>query len=282
MRLIVVSVVVGILVTILVGLGFGWPGIKVAYGIIPGLIAAFAAAFFIYRRVSARVAEDMARVQQLLTPTDLSRPTQPPIGGAIEVLLGTKQRLGPWLPSLGGQVEGHIGSLLYMAQRFEEARPHLLKAGFQHGPAHAMMGAIHFRAKEWGPMKLAFERSVKFTSKEAVLWNAYAWCLAESGDRDTAIAVLNRALVKMPGEARTRENLEALQNNRRMKMRAFEMPWYQFLLEQPPQDFLASMGYQVPQQRGNLPRPGFRTPPKSAGGPSAPKGPAIRRRDTKG
>jgi hypothetical protein len=56
MRLVIVSLLFGLLIGALVVLPFGWP---IAYGIIPGLLATVGAAYFIYRRVSERLAAEM-------------------------------------------------------------------------------------------------------------------------------------------------------------------------------------------------------------------------------
>ena len=289
MRLVTVSLLFGLLIGAAVVLPFGWP---VAYGIVPGLIATIGAAYFIYRRVSDRMAVEMVAVQNILAGSpqrpatsvaeqrEMEAKARTLIDQAVVVLLGIRNRLGPWIPTMSGQINGNIGSLLYMSKRFDDARPYLAGAAFNHGLAHAMMGAIHFRDKAPLLMKAAFERAVKWSEKEALIWNAYAWCLDESGDRTEAIAVLNRATKAMTAEPRTQANLENLQNGRKLKMQPFDMPWYQLLLEEPPREIVEQMmGGRDP--RANLPRPGFRAIPKSQGGKSMPQ-PQIRRRDTRG
>lgn len=289
MRLVTVSLLFGLLIGTLSVLPFGWP---FAYGIIPGLLAAIGAAYFLYRRVSDRMAVEMVEVQTILAGSpqkvatsvaeqrEMEAKARTLIDQAVALLVKIRDRNGPWIPTLTAQVDGNIGSLLYMSKRFDDARPYLKGAAFNHGLGHAMMGAIHFRDKADADMKAAFERAVKWSEKEALLWNTYAWCLDERGLRTEAIAVLNRAIKAMTAEPRTQANLEHLQNGRRMKMQTFDMPWYQLLLEEPPRELVEQMmGGRDP--RANLPRPGFRATPKSQGGKSMPQ-PAIRRRDTRG
>ena len=289
MRLVIVSLLFGLLIGALVVLPFGWP---IAYGIIPGLLAAFGAAYFIYRRVSERLAGEMLVVQNILAAApqrpatsvaeqrEMEAKARTTIDQAVVVLLSVRDRLGPWIPTMSGQISGNIGSLLYMSKRFDDARPYLAAAAFNHGLAHAMLGAIHFRDKAPLLMKAAFERAVKWSEKEALIWNTYAWCLDESGDRSEAIAVLNRGIKAMTAEPRTQANLENLQNGRKLKMQPFDMPWYQLLLEEPPREIVEQMmGGRDP--RAGFPRPGFRATPKAQGGKSLPQ-PTIRRRDTRG
>ena len=289
MRLVIVSLLFGLLIGALVVLPFGWP---IAYGIIPGLLAAFGAAYFIYRRVSERLAGEMLVVQNILAAApqrpatsvaeqrEMEAKARTTIDQAVVVLLSVRDRLGPWIPTMSGQISGNIGSLFYMSKRFDDARPYLAAAAFNHGLAHAMLGAIHFRDKAPLLMKAAFERAVKWSEKEALIWNCYAWCLDESGARNEAIAVLNRGIKAMTAEPRTQANLENLQNGRKLKMQPFDMPWYQLLLEEPPREMVEQMmGGRDP--RAGLPRPGFRATPKAQGGKSLPQ-PTIRRRDTRG
>lgn len=293
MRLVTVSLFFGLLIGALVGLAFGWPNVRISYGVIPGILAAFGAAYFIYRRVSDRMAIEMVAVQNILAGSpqrpatsvaeqrEMEAKARTTIDQAVVALLGIRKRLGPWIPTMAGQINGNIGSLLYMTKRFNDARPYLAGAAFNHGLAHAMMGAIHYRDKSPLLMKTAFERAVKWSEKEALIWNTYAWCLDESGNRTEAIAVLNRGLKAMTAEPRTQANLDNLQNGRKMKMQPFEMPWYQLLLEEPPREVVEQMMGGMRDPRAGLPRPGFRAIPKSQGGKSMPQ-PAIRRRDTRG
>ena len=81
----------------------------------------------------------------------------------------------------------------------------------------------------------AFEVAVEGSPKEALLWNVYAYCLWKSSQKDKAISVLERALEHVSSDERTRDNLKALQNNKKMKMRGWNMMWYQFHLDTPPQ-----------------------------------------------
>jgi hypothetical protein len=181
MRLVTVSLLFGLLVGALVGLAFGWPSLRISYGIIPAILAAGGAAYFIYRRVSERLAAEMLVVQNILAASpqrpatsvaeqrEMEAKARTTIDQAVVVLLSVRDRLGPWIPTMTGQISGNIGSLFYMSKRFDDARPYLAAAAFNHGLAHAMLGAIHFRDKAPLLMKAAFERAVKWSEKEALI-----------------------------------------------------------------------------------------------------------------
>ena len=105
-----------------------------------------------------------------------------------------------------------------------------------------MLGVIYMRKKENEKMIKAFEKGVKSSSSEALIWNLYAYCLSKVGERDKAIAVLNRAVKKVTGDERTASNLKALQNNAKMKMKSFGEMWYQFHLETVPMSMRVQAG----------------------------------------
>ena len=83
-------------------------------------------------------------------------------------------------------------------------------------------------------MDQSFEVAAQANKIESLLWNLYAYCLWKSNQREKAIQILNQALQFLSSDERTQHNLQALQNNRKMKMRSWNMMWYQFQLDKPP------------------------------------------------
>lgn len=231
---IALSLLVGTVVTILVGLAFGYPGVKVWYGIVPGLIAAIA--FFVWRSrvVMKELQSIMAELQSFLTPTNRMKPTKPDMDRAVAILQkGDKWR--KWQPFVGSQIDGQIGMLLYMDGRYKESTPYLEKSLNQNWMAKAMLACVHYRKKDYEQMNKTFEDATKGGKKESLLWNTYAWCNWKAGDTDKAISVLNRAKEAVSSDERTRRNLNALSNGKKMKMHAWNEMWYQFRLETPKQ-----------------------------------------------
>ena len=139
------------------------------------------------------------------------------------------------------QINSQIGSLYYVQKRFKDAEPYL-KDGFpMQGPTMCMYGCLLYKDKKEKEMIEQFEKTVKFNKKEPLYWNVYAWCLNQLKKRDEAIAVLNRCLAQHPSDKITRDNLDLLKNSAKVKMTPYEMQWYQFLLEDPPQAMIQKM-----------------------------------------
>ena len=218
---------VGALFSILLS---GW-----GYGIIPGLIVTVVVFVVLGRRVLKDLQGRMAEVQKILSPSHPTARTKPRIDDAVAVLQAGIDRWKPWQLFVEGQVCGQIGMLHYLDQRFDLAQPQLEKSSPRNWISKAMLGAIYFRRKRPNEMKEAFESAIRFSPKESLLWNAYAWCLYKRQMRDEAISVLNRAVEKLGAEERTARNLTAVQNSKGMKMKGWNEMWYQFHLEKPPQ-----------------------------------------------
>ena len=83
-------------------------------------------------------------------------------------------------------------------------------------------------------MEQAFERAVGAGKKEGLSWSVYAYALQKAGEREKAQKVMARAVEANPQDERLKSNLTALQNNKKMKMRAYEPQWFQFHLERLP------------------------------------------------
>src|SRR5436305_1465776 len=67
------------------------------------------------------------------------------------------------------------------------------------------------------------------------VWAVYAWCLSQSKNKDEALKVMGRAVEANPSDEKLKAGLTALQNDKRLKMKAYEPMWWQFGLEAPPQ-----------------------------------------------
>ena len=151
-----------------------------------------------------------------------------------------------WQPFIGGEIHAQIGMVQYMVKDYAQAEPHLRKAGPRNGLALALLAALHYQRKEYAEMERAFEGAVKGQKKEGVLWAAYAWCLLQHKEKDKALQVMNRAVVANPSDEKLKAGLVALQNDKKLKMKAWEPLWWQFGLE-TPQEMMG--GRQVRFQR---------------------------------
>lgn len=217
----IISIAVGAALTFGIGAFFGgwW------YGILPGMIGLVAAYVIMARRTMKQVQAIVQRAQSDLQGQNIDQ--------GIEILKEAYP-LGKWQFFVQAQVDAQIGTVLYMSQRFDEAEPFLKRAFKKNWVARAMLGTLYYKKKKHDKMKKVFEEAVTANKKESLLWNLYAYCMWKSGQRDEAIAVLNRAVEKLGDEKRTKKNLKALKNKRKMKMRSWNMAWYQFHLDRPP------------------------------------------------
>ena len=155
-------------------------------------------------------------------------------------------KYGPWQLYVADQINSQIGMAYYIRRDFSNAFPYLEKAFFKNWVAMGMLAISYMKRQKRDKMEKAFDKAVQWNGKESLIWSLYAYCLAEEcGEKTKAIAVLEKGLKKLPGDPRLLENLENLQAGRKMKMRSYGDPWYQFHLEslgQLQKHQMASMG----------------------------------------
>lgn len=141
-------------------------------------------------------------------------------------------KFGPWQLYVTDQINSQIGMAYYIRRDFSNAFPYLEKSFFKNWVAMGMLAISYMKRQKRQKMEQTFDKTVQWNGKESLLWNLYAYCLSEEcGDKTKAIAVLEKGLKKLPGDPHLVENLEHLQAGRKMKMRSFGDPWYQFHLE---------------------------------------------------
>lgn len=219
--------------------------------IAPGLIAFLAAYVVFTNRAMKQVNAISSQAQKEMQAQKIDR--------AIETLkkgfaLEKRQFL------VGPLMHANLGTLLYAKGDFEAARPHLEASdrwgfvtrtllGANYAVLRAMVGSQHFRNKRYDDMRKAFESAVKQAKKDSLIWSLYAYCLSKIGARDEAMQVLGRGVQANPSDERLKANLLALQNNKRMKMKAYSPQFYQFHIEPPPPELMGGGGRRVVWQR---------------------------------
>lgn len=145
--------------------------------------------------------------------------------------LQTAQRFGKWQFYTTGQINSQIGIIYYVKRDFTNAFTYLEKAFARNWVAMGMLAIIYMKRNKKEKMRETFEKAVRWSAKESLLWSLYAYCLNEGGDTGKAKDVLNRGLKKLPGDERMTHNLDALQAGKKMKMRSYGDMWLQFHLE---------------------------------------------------
>jgi tetratricopeptide (TPR) repeat protein len=209
---------------------------------IPAVLGFFASNFILARRVGKKVQSLATRAQKEIASAQGSldpKQAQAKFDKAIDIL---KEGFAysKWQFLVAAELHSNIGILEYVRKEFDAARPHLQQASAR-GPAgaraKAMLGCLAFQQKDQKAMSAAFEIAVKAGKKEPIVWAAYAFCLDKLDKRDEALKVLSRAVEANPSDEKLKASMVALQNEKKLKMKAYAPEWYQFHLEKPPMDF---------------------------------------------
>jgi tetratricopeptide (TPR) repeat protein len=193
--------------------------------LLPAIVAAGVAYFFLARRTVRQLEAVMALAQKELATRKIDR--------AIAIMQGAFP-LARWQFLVASQLHGQIGSLLYVQKKFDEAEPHLKKSFVKMWPARAMLAAQQFRRKDWPKMEETFEAAIRANKGESLLYAAFAWCEDKRGERKKAIEILQRGSKENPSDDKLKTLLTRVQNDKRMKLESYGEQWWQFWLENPP------------------------------------------------
>jgi tetratricopeptide (TPR) repeat protein len=239
------------LYTILVALGVGavagaiWTLLGLwktwAFGIVLGLTIATIVFIVQSRRTAKKIEPVFEQVQRQVQQgnTKLALHT-------IEELLP----MGKWQVLLTGQLYAQMGSLCFTMGDEKRALEYLQKASPRIADGQLFLASLLYRRKQVEEANRVLDTAIRYNKKQMMLYNVYAWLLNKEGDRAGAIEQLLRALKVESGNEATKDNLQRLQNDKKMNMKRFGMAWYSLQLEKLP----ASMR----QGHAMAGRPGFR------------------------
>ena len=231
-----VGAVVGAIWTLL-GLWKTW-----AFGIVLGLTVALVLFIVQSRRTARRVEPVFEQVQRQLQQGNTKLAL-----ASLEELLP----LGKWQVLLTGQLHAQMGSLCFTMGDEKRALEYLEKASPRIADGQMFLASLLYRKKRVDDAKRVLDTAIKYNKKQLILYNVYAWLLNKEGDRSGAIEQLLRALKVEKDNESTKDNLQRLQNDKKMNMKRFGMTWYSLQLEKLP----ASMRQGHPATAG---RRGFR------------------------
>ncbi len=239
----IISLAIGLATAVVIRLfNFNWIAV-----VVPGVLAFLAAMVLLGRRTAKKVQAISLEAQKELSVQVASpREQKQRVEKAIK-LLESALPYGRWQFLIGPEIHAQIGMIKYMVKDHEGARAHFAQSNPRNHMAQALMAALAFQQKDYPRMEQAFERAVKAGRKEGLVWSAYAWCLQQMKEKDKALQVMARAVQANPSDEKLKNGLVALQNDKKLKMKAYEPMWWQFGLETPT----ASMqgGRQVRFQR---------------------------------
>ena len=236
-----------ILTGAIAGLGLGgW-----VYGIIPALLVLLGGYFLLLRRSIKQVEIISARVGQIMTAAERQsrsqarnqRAAKQLINRAIDRSISELRKgyvIGQWQWGVRSQLDAQIGNLLFMSERFTEAKPYL-KTGFaRQWTTRAMLGVLLYKEGNFSGMRDAFDECIRYNKKkQGLLYATYAWCLLNAKDgrkaedrRSDALDVLTRGNTAMDSkDDQLTRNLDAVRNGKKMAMSGYGQQWYMFRLE---------------------------------------------------
>ncbi len=245
---------------------------------LPGILIGVFTFVWINRRVAKRVEAVVgAADKEMLVAQQAARGAQnnpnhakKAMGVAIERAVALLKRgfiFKNWQVGVGTMLNARVGMLLYMRwivleqkASLSEAIPYLeasrvtgRKSKLLHAlwPAWAMLAVAYYKGKNDIDKAIGvFEGAIVAAPKEGLLWSMYGWILWKEKRRDEAVDVLARGRAKAPDDKRLAENLNLLQNGKKMLMRDYGEQWYQFGLEKPK---MAGQKHRMahPRMRGN-------------------------------
>ncbi len=231
----IISIVASAAVFAGVGFLFGGGDFKPLYGIVPAIFVFAGVYFYLAKRTFNKVQTVMMLAQQQLQSGGNNKNQQKKLVSTAVETMKQAYPLAKQQFFIKPQIDGQIGSLLFMSKQFKDAEPYLQNAFKRNWTPHAMLAVLYYKSDKIDLMKSTFETAVSSTKKEALLWNLYAFCLWKKKLNSDAVEVLNRAVTHVETDEKTQNNLKALKNKKKMKMRGWNMLWYQFHLDSPPQ-----------------------------------------------
>lgn len=199
-------------------------GLNIWYSTIIALVVFTLCYFLLTRFIMKRIAGLMEQAQRELQANRSEK--------AVKTL-EDGYKYAPWQFYIKPQINAQIGTIHYLKRDFAKAFEYLEKGFVRHWVAMSMLAICHMKKNRTTKMVETFEKATSANKKEPLVWNLYAYCLERIGERDKAIAVMEKGIKKTGGDETLAANLELLKAGKRMKMRAYGDMWYQFHLEKP-------------------------------------------------
>jgi predicted Zn-dependent protease len=169
------------------------------------------------------------------------------IDQAITMLEALKAKFGKKAFFTGAQIDGQIGSIHFMKKDFEKARPYLERAFVRMWDAKTMLAVLLAKKKENLPaVDAMMDKVARYSPKQGLMWSVWAYLHWKAGENARALQILARGK-EILGETDQvlAQNVLALQNGKKMKMKGYGEAWYQFHLEEHPMVMEARRGGNV-------------------------------------
>ncbi len=206
--------------------------------LVPGLVLTLVAYGMLARRTFRQLEATFQRASGSL------QQMPPKFAQAVGVMQGA-YALAPRQFGVRSQIDTQIGVLYFLQKDYSRALPYLQRSLlFGYWLGGAMLGVIYYKKKDHAQMRKTFAVVTRRGKKQGLVWSLYAYLLLQIGDREAAQRTLAEGKRKVKDDPRLGEALLALQNNKKLRMKAYKEQWYQFHLERPPQEMHSGMGNQ--------------------------------------
>lgn len=224
------------------------PGLlNLGESIVPGVLVAMVTYFVLARRT-------FKQVEAIFTRAARNLQTMPP---RFELAINEMEKayaLASWQLGVRSQVDSQIGVIHFLKKDFNKALPYLQRsAAFGHWLGVAMLAVVYYKKKDSTELEKTLQLVTKKGKKQSLAWALRAYLTAQRGDRDRAQAILVEGLKKLPDDPKLKDALLAVQNNKKIKMKAYKEQWYQFHLEAPPRQYQQQV---MPMRVGKVARRG--------------------------
>ncbi|MBN2426724.1 MAG: hypothetical protein JXK94_00145 [Deltaproteobacteria bacterium] len=199
-------------------------GIEIGFAVL-AMAVVYVAAFFVLSRIFMKKLTALMQVAE----RDMQAGR---IDKAIKVLQSGYQ-YSKWQLYVKPQLNAQIGMVYYLKRDFRKAFDYLQNGLNRNWASMGMLGICYMKRNKPKEMKKTFEKAIRVTKKEPLLYNLYAFCLEKIGEKDRAVDVMEKGIKKTAEDERLVANLAALKEGRKMKMLAYGDLWHQFHLEKP-------------------------------------------------
>lgn len=230
-----------ILYALLAGAGvtlalYGLHWLTLAEAIVPGVLVAVVTVVLLARRAYQALEAIMMDGARLLQ-------VQPPRFAQAIAKMAEGYPLARRQIGIRSQIDAQIGIVYFLQQEFARALPYLQRSYlFGHWMAGAMLGVVQYKRHDVPGMRRTFAAVLKKSKKQGLPACLYAHLLLQVGERDEAQRVLADAASVPGADPRVNEAYLAVQNGKKIRMRAFREQWYQFHLERPPVSYQTAPG----------------------------------------
>src|SRR5690554_3978844 len=136
----IIALAAGLITAVLFGMIFGVGSWSIVYGIVPGLLVFVGVYIWLARRSLNKIQALGDQAQAQLQARNIDR--------AIEVF---KQGydVAKWQFMIEQQLDAQIGTIYFVAERFDEAEPYLKTAFTKNWTAQGMLGVLYYKRRKF-------------------------------------------------------------------------------------------------------------------------------------